>query len=31
MLSAFEVSYKNDHGGRPAYEPKVLQRVILYA
>ena len=31
MLSAFEASYKNDHGGRPAYEPKVLLRVILYA
>ena len=31
MLSAFEACYKNDHGGRPAYEPKVLLRVILYA
>ena len=30
MLSAFEASYKNDHGGRPAYEPKLLLRVILY-
>ena len=31
MLSAFEATYKNDHGGRPAYEPKMLLRVILYA
>jgi transposase len=31
MLSAFEACYKNDHGGRPAYEPKLLLRVILYA
>ena len=31
MLSAFEACYKNDHGGRPAYEPKVLMRIILYA
>lgn len=31
MLSAFEASYKNDGGGRPAYDPKVLLRVILYA
>ena len=30
MLSAFEATYKNDHGGRPAYEPKVLLRIILY-
>ena len=30
MLSAFEACYKNDHGGRPAYEPKLLLRVILY-
>lgn len=31
MLSALEATYKNDHGGRPAYEPKMLLRVILYA
>ena len=31
MLSAFEATYKNDSGGRPAYEPKLLLRVILYA
>ena len=31
MLSAFEATYKNDHGGRPTYDPKLLLRVILYA
>lgn len=31
MLSAFEATYKNDSGGRPAYEPKLLLCVILYA
>ncbi len=31
MLSAFKATYKNDHGGRPTYDPKLLLRVILYA
>jgi len=31
MLSAFEATYKNDHVGRKAYQPKVLMRVIIYA
>jgi len=30
MVSAFEATYKNDRGGRPAYSPKLLLRVVLY-
>lgn len=30
-LSAFYSKYKNDDGGRPAYDPSILLKIILYA
>ncbi len=30
-LSIFESSFKNDHPGRPAYDPAILLKIILFA
>ena len=30
-LSAFDVNYQNDDGGRPAYDPAILLKIILFA
>lgn len=30
-LSIFHPDYKNDDGGRPAYDPALLLKIILYA
>lgn len=30
-LSVFEPKYKNDTGGRPAYDPAILLKIILFA
>jgi transposase len=30
-LSVFYPRYKNEHEGRPAYDPKVLLKIVLYA
>ena len=30
-LSCFDAVYKNDEGGRPAYDPAVLLKIILFA
>lgn len=30
-LSLFEQSYKNDDNGRPAYDPAILLKIILFA
>ena len=30
-LSLFEVIYKNDDNGRPAYDPAILLKIILFA
>src|SRR5258706_11212897 len=29
-MSVFEARYRNDDGGRPAYDPKVLLKIVLY-
>ena len=30
-LSAFDLSYKNDETGAPAYDPRILLKIVLYA
>jgi transposase len=30
-LSVFDPEYKNDDGGRPAYDPAILLKIILFA
>ena len=30
-LRIFEPKYKNDSGGRPAYDPAILLKIILFA
>jgi transposase len=30
-LSAFELCYKNDETGAPAYDPRILLKIVLYA
>lgn len=30
-LSIFDARYDNDDGGRPAYDPAILLKIILYA
>lgn len=30
-LSAFDENYQNDDGGRPAYDPSILLKIILFA
>ena len=30
-LSAFHQSYRNDSEGRPAYDPAILLKIILFA
>ena len=30
-LSVFDVAYKNDENGRPAYDPAILLKIILFA
>ena len=30
-LSVFDLRYKNDETGAPAYDPKVLLKIVLYA
>jgi len=30
-LSIFYPNYKNDDGGRPAYDPAILLKIILFA
>jgi len=30
-LSIFDKTFKNDHEGRPAYDPAILLKIILFA
>ncbi len=30
-LSAFDLQYKNDETGAPAYDPRILLKIVLYA
>ena len=30
-LSGFNATYRNDHNGRPAYDPAILLKLILFA
>src|SRR5512145_3487492 len=30
-LSAFDLRYKNDETGAPAYDPRILLKIVLYA